>query len=294
MSEPAIVMDLLRQTTAEGSRAKKGQDRTGQEAVHLLAPVVISGEGFDALATEKALRDRAIILDVPSPTSRMSLNDPERAQWDDILALKARYSGDLTKVAGTLGGLALECTDLIDGMKGLRIGKGRWGDKMSVLGLGAQMLDRMTGDDRWFKLTTDWAGGVQNLESENLLTMTILPRLLAEYGTPTSAKGNLPVFVDRDGLVWFHEASVSNAWGKLARTPRERQLGSIEAIRSQRQALGVTGRGKRLRTGHTSDGRDVMAGYHGLSEPVSRGIQERMSQTLTLSGGQNDVQETLL
>lgn len=281
MSDPTEVMDLLRQATAEGTRTKKGQNRTSQETIRLLAPVVISGEGFDALATEKALRDRAIILDVPSPTGRMSSRNPERPQWDDILALKAKYGNDLTKVAGTLGGMALESGDLVQDLAELRVGKGRWADKMAVLRVGARMIERLTGEDKWVDRVDGWTGGLVDPGAENLLTTVILPALLLEFGIPTSAKGDLPVFVDPQGQVWFHEEQVARHWARLARTPRQRQLGGLEAIRSQRRALGIEGSGKRLRTGHTGDGRTTWGRYHGCDSGAAPGWHGNNSEGVT-------------
>lgn len=295
MSDASHLMDLLRQATSGGSHVKKGQDRTTQESVRLVAPIVISGEGFDGLQTEKALRDRAIVLDVQSPTGRRSLKNPKRQQWDDIVDLTQRYGGGdspLNAVAGTLGGMFLECGDLVAGVRDLRIGSGRWGDKMAVLRVGARMLARVTEQDHWVDRVDAWCQGTRDFGNHNDLTMKILPQILIERGVQRTPKGGPPVYVDHRGTVWFHEESVTMVWAKMARGDRGYQLGGLESIRSQRKALGIHGPSVRKDTIVDSSGKKEQKRYFPCHSEVSGLIlaQAGISLESDLSDGQMELE----
>lgn len=278
MSDVSAVLDLIRQATSEGSRGKKGMDRTKQETVRLLAPIAVSGEGLGALEFEKALIDRAVRLAVGSPKGRMSAKDPSRPQWDDIRDLQSEWDGDLTQMAGTLIQMALGQIGQVSRLRELRGGSGRHADKVAILRVGARILAGMLDhdeDESWIVTEVDrWCTESPDMGAENVLTTMILPRLLLELGMPSSPSGFSPVYVDR-GIVWFNEPQVAAKWQGMASTPRERQLGTEASLRLQRQALGVEGNGTRKTW--TAAGRRQFKRYQALPAEVSRLVIERTS-----------------
>ena len=283
ISDPTGVLDLLRQATSGGSRHKKNQDRTSQETVELVAPVVLSGEGLGSLGMEKALIDRSIRLEVPSPTGRMSLVDSSRRQWDDVVALRARYAQDLTKVAGTVVGLVLREVGLVGDLPKLRRGGGRRSDKEAILLLGGLVLSKVLDDTSIADRVERWVDGQEDLGQENALTMRILPAFLLEAGMPRRAMLHHPAFIDRDGIVWWHEEGLARWWESKARNPRDQQIGSVASLRSQRKALGVVGKGTPTRVYKgTSEGSEVATWqrHWRLSQPVSTRVMERTGREL--------------
>src|SRR5690606_19989039 len=84
--------EILRASTSNGTASKMDIDRSGITNTRIVSPIMISGEQL-GMSTQKALNDRAVVLHVPSPTARRSLRDSSRPQWDDIVALTARFSG---------------------------------------------------------------------------------------------------------------------------------------------------------------------------------------------------------
>ena len=293
MSHPDQVLDLLRQVTGEGTRAKKGSDRMTQETVKLIAPVVISGEGLGALGLEKALLDRAIRLEVTSPKGRKSVVDPTRPQWDDIKDLLKEWDHDLTQVAGTIVQLALSEMENVDRLRSLRSGNGRHADKIAILRIGARVLAGMVQDSKWVEVVDDWCRAYEDIGTENVLTTQILPRMLRERtaGIPRKASGHEPVFVDKARqVVWYNEQRVADVWvDQYAKTPRERQLGTLSSIKGQRVALGETEtRRFSILANRTRGQADQLRAYVGLSEELSRRILERTEMQL------DDQADTLL
>lgn len=243
LSATEHLMDLLRQATSEGTTIKKGEDRHTQEAVKLVAPIVLSGEALD-LSGQKALMDRAIMLDVPSPTERRSRHQ-DRLQWDDIVDLRNKYP-DLTEAAGTLTQIALRHANLTGELKGLRTHSGRFGDKIAVVRLGARLLTEMTGDAHHIDVVDAWADNQHNAGNENTLTMEIIPNALAQNGFPTKpspADGrwpSTPAFVD-EGVVWFSPRSLALWWFEMKHGRVRLRTESEEALVQQAKALGLGG-----------------------------------------------------
>jgi len=244
-SDPEQTWDLVRQTTSEGSRTKKQTDRHHQERINLVAPIVISAEGLAALATEKALADRAVRLSVPSPTGRISLIDPSRPQWDDIKDLQAQYQGDLTQISGWFVSMALDCLPMVSQIRELRPTSGRHGDKMAILRLGARVLEMMSGNTRVVELVDAWCAGWDYMKGDNILTTEIIPKVLRETKYPTAPSMYWPVYVDRQRIVWYSESGVADWWKDQRNlTIRQRQLGSEESLKGQRRDLGIEGTGR--------------------------------------------------
>ncbi len=293
ISDPTGVLDLLRQATSGGSRSKKAQDRTSEETVRLVASVVLSGEGLGSLGAEKALIDRAIRLEVPPVKGRRSLNDAQRAQWDDILALRGRYPepDGLTRVAGTLVQLVLRHAALVRELPKMREGSGRHADKLAILLVGARILAELLDDVSLLTRVEEWTR-VQEDSDENFLTTTMLPWVLRVGDLPSQPNFLVPAFVDGDGGVWWHEEGLADYWRQNRRqmTSRERQLGSLESIRAQRRALGLTGPGKKVRITKPG-GMVVYPRYHGVPASHGTGVAQSVRRR---TGIERDEPDTLL
>jgi Bifunctional DNA primase/polymerase, N-terminal/Primase C terminal 1 (PriCT-1) len=282
MTNVEAVFDLLRQATSEGSRSKKGMDRTVNESVQMVAPIAISAEGLGALSLEKALLDRSVKLHVPSPVGRQSLITPGRPQWDDIVNLRQRHP-QLTEYAGTLTLAALECIPMLKELSGLREGAGRWADKMAILRLGARILAKLTGDNEHVVRVDDWVL-VETLAApgkyDNVLTLQVLPTWFAlniELLQESSSGG--PVAFMKDRQIYYHEEALADWWSEYGRRhalgTRSAQLGSLSSIRAQRQALGVHD-SVRLDVRPKTNGREQRR-YWPLSIEVSTQVLDRAS-----------------
>jgi hypothetical protein len=276
MSDPAQTLDLIRQATSGGSRSKKGENRHSQETVTLVAPIVMSAEGLQALSTEKALSDRAIKLTVPSPVGRVSLNDPTRPQWDDITDLQLQWQRNLTQMAGHFCSMALECLPMVEGLQDLRPagGGGRFNDSMAIVRLGSRVLVELGADPRVVATVDEWVDNRTTIydPNANLLTQAVLPWAWRDLGYPQSSNNGVVVFLDRDGYMWYREEAMADAWAQRHNlTARERQLGSLESLRDQRRRLGIEGKGTNKRT---APGGNPSIRYQRLPLDASRAVRE--------------------
>lgn len=259
LNDPDRLMELLRQATGEGSVAKKGEDRHSTESVQLVAPICLSGEALN-LRGQKALIDRAVMLDVPSPTDRCSLYNPEVRQWNDVVALREEWNGDLTAVAGTLVMLALRGADeAVASVPGLMTGQaGRWSEKVAILKAGAALLDCMLGaegtlpDAAGVRLSIaervdQWVAELAPDDGENTLTLQLIPAALAQYGWPDHPSSSsdprwpqTPAFV-HDGTVWFSVGALATWWYQHRSGRVEQRTETADALLQQTRALGLGG-----------------------------------------------------
>lgn len=276
LSDTQHLMDLLRQATGEGSVGKKGEDRSTQEVVQLVAPVVISGEALQ-LGGQKALVDRAVLLDVPSPTSRQSLKTPGRLQWADIVDLKERHP-DLTEVAGTIVTMALDQQDIVDELpKLLPETGGRFGDKIAVLRMGARLLAEMAGEKSVIERVDCWCESQDATGSENTLTLKLVPMALAQLSWPhRPEKPNgrwpaTPAFVTSDGIVWFSPAHLALWWAEMRHGRVEARTETAEALTQQAIALGLSQK-KRWDLGGDRNRKSV---YWALPSELSAIVRQR-------------------
>ena len=222
LDDPTYLTELLRAATSGGTLTKMGEDRESVKATKIVSPIVISGEAL-GMGTQKALIDRAIILKATSPTSRRSLHDPSKAQWDDVLALQRQYPNGLADVAGWMVQEALgvqeQVTDAV--REGRQGGSGRSVDKIAILRAGARLLDYLVattpkqieaawrGEGAHAKRVEVWVVKTADegiASNENTLTLQVLPWALRTFQYPEQAKagdrGELdsPVFVKDAGL----------------------------------------------------------------------------------------------
>jgi hypothetical protein len=276
LDDPANLMELLRAATSGGTLAKMGEDRESIIGATIVSPVVISGEAL-GLGNQKALLDRAIILKAGSPTGRTSHHDPERPQWDDVLALREQYPGGLADVAGWLVQEALaRSVPALAALKDLRSGSGRVADKFAILRAGARLLDSIlsgSGDERE-SLSSDnervardvdtWiAGQIGSSVSstDNALTLELLPWALRKWQYPDKAFAgeragidtDTPVFVknwdvspakaalfgERQPEVLFNADLLAEAWSRDRHGRIEKRTQTAIALTDQATALGA-------------------------------------------------------
>lgn len=285
MTEISDLQDTIRQLTAEGHTSKKGTDRRETETVQLLCPLVVSGEGLGSVMSEKAMRDRAISIEVTSPKGRRSLKDPNRPQWDDIQEMLSRYGGkpeDMTAVAGTLVSLIHRRADMLAELRDLRSSSGRHGDKMSIIRMGARIIADVTGDEQHVARVDAWCERQQDEGSVNYAIGEIIPWFLRSNLIPTSAKGHQAAYYDSSAdTVWVSPQRLADAWRlRNGLSGRERQLGTEDAIRAELKANGVDLKGKPKWVERGSDGKGQKARYCALEGALSALIMDKVGATL--------------
>lgn len=245
---PEPLQELMRAATSEGSFTKKAEDFS-QETVRLLSPLLISGEALQ-LGDQKALRDRVIMLPVSPPTGRRSLHDPTRAQWDDIVELRNQYP-DLTMFAGSIVQLALRSVGRVTEIQTLRgVGGKRHGDKLGILRAGARVLADMTDEPHHVDVVDRWVAEQAEGDTENTLTLKLLPMALALNGMPDRpvAGGNgwpvTPVFYRPEGQgvrgagLWFNVVALAAWWSRHQNGRISVRTESYDALIQQVKAAG--------------------------------------------------------
>jgi hypothetical protein len=270
LDDPMYLMELLRASTSAGNISKLGEDKRTLASVKIIAPLVLSGETL-GMNSQKAMIDRAIPLQVGSPVGRKSRRDPERPQWDDILALRERYPvhGDrfgLADLAGWYVQAALSVRDevLAALKRGKKHGSGRAADKDGILRAGACLLDYLCGHDSPFSgrgphyaRVDAWlarTGRHDGNSAENTLTLKILPFALRAFSWPQQAGirsneklyGNIdvPVFAkpgqgptEDETHLWFNPQGVADAFHLHVHGMVDKRTETYDALIAQTQAL---------------------------------------------------------
>jgi hypothetical protein len=245
--------ELLRNVTVGGSLVKKGGENHSQVVARLRSALVVSGESL-GLHDQKALVDRAILLDVPSPVSRRSLRG-EYPQWDDIVALRERHP-DLTDFAGSLVELALEAEHHTYEIKKYRYGTGRHADALAILRCGSRVLKDMLGPvAEWIPYRVDEyaeEAAANYSGKENVLTLKLLPLALERTGWLPRPLGPdqdrrkviTPTFVDEHDTVWFSPKLLSAWWEREPPTNKKLnpRVESAVALEQQARELGLGGK----------------------------------------------------
>lgn len=247
--------ELLRNVTVGGSLIKKGEDHDRQVVATLEAALCITGEAL-GLRGQKALVDRAVMLDVPSPTRRRSLHG-DYPQWDDIVEFRNRYP-DLTEHAGTLVQMALnEAPAVLREFKALRTGTSRYADKTAIIRAGARLLAALSGEEWVIERADAWAleDAKRDTGAENALTLKLLPMAMERTGwrqRPVGPDGRAvatPVFIepainDRPATIWFSPKLLAAWWQREPPLNKhiEQRTESETALIQQAKALGWGGR----------------------------------------------------
>lgn len=277
LDDLAAYGEILRASTSNGVASKMDLDRSGVRNTSIVAPILLTGEAL-GFGTQKALTDRALMVEVPSPKGRRSRHDETKSQWEDIRELAGEYPKPkgLTVLSGwyVQQALAVEL-EAMDALRlAQRIGSGRHTDKLAVIRAGARLLDHLCGHEgAWDGLgehtvrVEAWARGVgaQALDQDNALTLEVLPEMLRRFGTDhpfvAAPMGRFqgiqtPCFmtdyqVDRvngvDGLddpgkpdvsIWYHLQHLADAWSRDNGGKVAARTHSPEALAQQSKALG--------------------------------------------------------
>lgn len=251
--------EMLRATTSGESVSKKGIDNTANVTVQLVSPVIVSGE-FLGLGSQKALMDRSVVINPKRPDDRMSLHNPNRPQWDDIVKLTDRYpstngSPGLAALAGHYVQMALELAPQLNRKIPLvtreakKKSSGRQAEKIVCIIVGGWIFDRLVDPDMEFDAVGSVEGRVWEWafsdkaksgsagEWDNQLTTEIIPWALRTAGWPESPKLGRSVFVTiPDGLfeptptVWVNTPMLADEW-------RDHMRGHVTMRTDSRKAL---------------------------------------------------------
>ena len=272
--------ELLRASTSNGTAAKMDMDRNGIKNTQVVAPILITGESL-GMNQQKALIDRSVVLNVPSPKGRRSPRG-DWPQWEDVLDLLAEFpeeKGGLTQLSGWYVQEALQASDKVLGaLKEVkRLGSGRLNDKMAVLRAGARLLDHFCGQENAFEGSGEHALRLETwieeqdrlgwLDRDNTLTTQILPWALRTWGFPQSPMAapdggrfagiDTPVFVkpvtgawsgdtlgdEEEVEVWVSVAQLAAAWARDHNHRVESRTETEQALKQQADALDM-GKGK--------------------------------------------------
>jgi hypothetical protein len=244
--------ELMRGATVGGSVAKKALNQSDQVNVQLHAAMAISGEAL-GLKSQKALADRSVHLEVPSPVGRHSLRG-DYVQWQDIVTLKEHHP-DLTDYSGTLVLKAIRLIDQIpkQALK-MRAGSGRQADKLTIVKMGSWVLRELMGDSsEWITRHVDeWIEEQLAAYSrdDNALTLDILPQCLRRTGHKSRPEGPdparrqiaTPAWVADEEVVWFSPSLLAEWWADLKYGRTEVRTTSEEALTQQAKAIGAGGK----------------------------------------------------
>lgn len=274
--------EILRASTSNGTASKMDMDRNGIRNTQIVAPILITGEQL-GMSAQKALADRAIVINAPSPVGRMSARDPERIQWLDVQDLVRRYSGvdGLSVLAGWYQQQALDQVELaVTALsEAKQTARGRHGDKVAVLLAGARLLDSLLGHDgAWegegphAREVAKWAATNDGpLLADNTLTMEILPwalRMFHAHDQPEShTMGRFqnidsPVFVRFSGEVdlqgnggaevWVSSSLLSDAWAREKNHRVDARTATRTALQQQMDRVAVPNSSKPFKIAGTS------------------------------------------
>ena len=213
MENPEALFDIVRVLTAGGSLSKMDGNNNPRK-FELVGSLLLSGEAL-GFGSQRALRDRVLLLTPPPPQGRVSRHDPKRAQWLDVVELRDRLAkiGGPEVLSGHFLALGASLAPKIPGWfsearEDLRKA-GRSTDRALVTLVGARVLDHLAGGDLelpdgqgelhtpyWYvqqrlvvqenqsieqRLESSFGG--QALEADNTLTTKIIPAYLAQFGS---------------------------------------------------------------------------------------------------------------
>jgi hypothetical protein len=185
-------------------------------------------------------------------------------------------------MAGSIVQLALRHLDILGAdLQPPRMGTGRNADKLSIMQIGAKLLESMTGLDWIAPIVDDWCQTQLGLV-ENVLTNVFLPDSLSEFHMPRQPSIVSPSYVDDFGTVWFSRTHLSRSILSRPSSPRVRQLATEKSLESQylalMESLGEEPMHTRKAVGMR--GEQVSKRYLGLPKDVSSAIVERTGMIL--------------
>lgn len=241
------ILELYRLSTSAETMVRKVQTGSGwvDEQAQLVGSIVISGEVLEAMSTDRALRDRSVILQVPQAAKTRSLLDPKRPQWDDIQAVFAELGGTDEATAHHLAGpfirRILAAVDEVPMPNGP---SDRISIKLDLIRYGAALWQTAYPGSRTYSGRTvveaaeDWC--LEQSAIGDWRNLTLVSRILAE--TADSAAGAFhAVRFDDDGSLLVHPERLSRYWQREHRDPRNQELGAESNIRRELEELKAAG-----------------------------------------------------
>lgn len=307
LENPESVHETIRVLTAGGSLSKMDANHNPQK-FHLVGSLLLSGEalGFES---QRALIDRVVLLSPPPPAGRVSHRDPNRSQWLDVVELQQRLE-EIGGPQALAGHLLQECSGMRSQVfqwfkqeREQRSGSGRLRDRDLVLLVGARVLDHLVGGHQYadesgkslgvYEWVSDWvrrkdqmdlaelvadADGGAALDADNTVTVTLLPRYLADHSGLRNP--NVAAVVSPDeSEVWLKPTRLANWWYELNRGRVNARTESYSAILAQLRQLRTvypecvsSGVRKRLGGGRGSNPTPVWV----LGGVVAETIRERL------------------
>ncbi len=256
--------ELLRAATSNGVWSKMDIDRNSIKNVQMVAPLFITGETL-GMDTQKALMDRSIIVNPPSPKGRKSTRG-DWAQWEDVLDLMGSFpkdKGGLTVLSGWYLMKALDYTgEVMEALKRAKTkGQGRHGDKLAVLRAGAHLLELLVGQENPGEGThsanvEQWITNQQLqgwLDRDNTLTTQLIPWAIRTFGYPENASTtdsgrfqgiDTPAFTKNQTdqtEIWVSIPLLAQAWARDHNHRIDNRTQSETALKQQADSLRTDG-----------------------------------------------------
>lgn len=254
--------ELLRAATSNGVWSKMDIDRNSVRNVQMVAPLFLTGETL-GMDTQKALMDRSIVINPPSPKGRKSARG-DWAQWEDVLDLLAQFpkeDGGLTVLSGWYVQKALQHTgEVMEKLKEAKTkGQGRHGDKLAILRAGAHLLEVLTGQGKAGEHTSRVETWIEAqklhgwLDRDNTLTTQLIPWAIRTFGypeTPTVTENgrfqgiDTPAFTRNNAdqkEIWVSIPLLAQAWARDHNHRIDTRTQSETALKQQADALKTEG-----------------------------------------------------
>jgi hypothetical protein len=254
--------ELLRAATSNGVWSKMDIDRNSVRNVQMVAPLFLTGETL-GMDTQKALMDRSIVINPPSPKGRKSARG-DWAQWEDVLDLLAQFpkeDGGLTVLSGWYIQKALQHTgEVMEKLKEAKTkGQGRHGDKLAILRAGAHLLEVLTGQEKAGEHTSRVETWIEAqklhgwLDRDNTLTTQLIPWAIRTFGypeTPTVTDGgrfqgiDTPAFTrnnEDQKEIWVSIPLLAQAWARDRNHRIDSRTQSETALKQQADSLKTEG-----------------------------------------------------
>ncbi len=254
----ARLLELFRvSTSGEALTLKKqGADGWGEIRIPLRASMLVSGESLSNLSTDRALRDRSVIMEVVPASQRRSLNG-DYPQWEDVQAVFEELGGSDETVAHQLAGPFIRRIMAAATSIGTPvIGDGeRVAVKIALIEYGAQLWQQAYPGSRTYSGLTvpdavaRWADSQSHVSGWQ--DTTLIQRILPSIVDPDLGEWSTIKILD-DGSVVFHLERVSRWFCDRYRDARDQEVGSVANMRRELEVLRKAG--KVSRTTHRMGG----------------------------------------
>lgn len=244
----AKLLELYRVSTSSESVTLKKQNTSGgwdDIQVPLVGSLMVSGEALSNLGTDRALRDRSIILEVAPANQRRSVRG-NRSQWEEMKEVFRSLDGNDERTAYTVSGPFIR--RLLAAAEKLgppELGTGeRVTTKLDLIRYGARLWQEAypgskCDDGRTVTEAVDaWA--LDQPQTSDWRSLTLVNRILPEMVDPSVGALNA-IRLNDDGLIEFHPQRLARAWAARHREPRMLEIGSTDNIKREVVALKEAG-----------------------------------------------------